>query len=139
MPKRKLATMFQAAFGVACLSICPTQAQPPVVPSFPQGLFVPIEQATPPMRAVVRPGEPGVDGILGQLEQVRSERVALDTKERALTELLKRKLAEQGERFKKLGLGASAPAGEAAKPAGDRKSTRLNSSHSTLSRMPSSA
>ena len=113
MSNRKLATIFQAAFGAAWLSTCPVQAQPaPVAPKEAVGAIPLIPStATPPE---TRRAEPTVDDILGQLERLRHERAAIDAKERALTELLQRKLAEQGERFRRLGLVA---AGEAAKPA----------------------
>ena len=112
MSNRKFAMLSLTVFGAAWLSTGPAQSEL-TVPFLPQ-VVAPVERTTPPPLDVKPPREPGVDGILGQLEQVRNERGALDAKERALTELLKRKLAEQGERFKKLGLGA---AGEAATPA----------------------
>lgn len=107
MSNRKLATILQVVLGAAWLSTCPAQAQP--APVVPFGMPLPAPAA--------RPVEPGVDDILGQLERIRHERAAIDAKERALGELLQRKLAEQGERFRRLGLGAARPAGDAAMPA----------------------
>lgn len=108
MSNRKLATILLVVLGAGWLSTCPAQAQrtpgPPLV-------------MTPPAPGA-RPAEPGVDDVLAQIEQLRQERAAIDAKERAMTELLGRKFAEQGERFRKLGLGA--PAADAGKPAAAR-------------------
>ncbi len=132
MTNRKLTAIFHAVFGAAWLATCPAQAQPVPLPQpapvAPEGRRAtpPVPPAVPPpfapggMRPFApdaRPGEPGVDDILGQLERLRHERAATDAKERALTELLRRKLAEQGERFRRLGLATAGPAGEADKPA----------------------
>ena len=114
MPNRTLAMVSLTALGAAWLSTGPAQAQLPMLEREPIRLTP--AAATPPA-ADARPVEPGVDDILGQLERCRLDRAAIDVKERTLTELLQRKLVEQGERFKKLGLTATVPAGDAAKPA----------------------
>ena len=146
MLNRKLA----AVFGAAWLSACPAQAQPAPLPrpapvpdekrptpppsatppaaGSPPGATIPPPPSDPrdirPPVPTARPAEPGVDDLLSQIERLRDERAALEAKERALTDLLRRKLAEQTERVKKLGLSTGSPVGEAAKPDATKVSPR---------------
>jgi hypothetical protein len=81
----------------------PGQPRPPtVLPSVPVAPGVPTPEALP--QVVQRAAEPTVEQMLDQLEKLKAQKAALEKQEAELSDAIRKKLEQQGERLKRLGL-----------------------------------
>lgn len=99
--KPVLAVLLLAALGaVAYTQTPPPPAEGPLLPS-----------PVPPVPAKPAPKEPTVEELLNELEKVQAQKAALEKREKELAEAARKKLEQQGERLKRLGLKPTAPQG----------------------------
>jgi hypothetical protein len=76
---------------------------PPSAPTFPSPTVV--VPSTPPAPTP----EKSVEQLLADLERVQAEKAALEKKEQELKTTIRKKLDQQTERLKKLGVGPAVP------------------------------
>jgi hypothetical protein len=82
-------------------------APPHSLPLDPAATRIPSPNV-PPAAAPPRPAEPTVEQMIEALERLKAQKADLDRQEQAIKEALAKKLAAQGERLRKLGVGEKA-------------------------------
>jgi hypothetical protein len=86
-------------------SASPRSGVPPVPGEVRLPTEPPVSGRIPPLPAPATPPEQTVEQLLDALERLKAQKATLDKQEQAVKDALAKKLATQGERLKKLGVG----------------------------------